>query len=79
MNKSIKKSGYHFGNNITFQCVVGYSLSGPPFITCQSSKNQSIGHWSRQQPLCLGNYMIYNQQQENIQMTANYDFYLIYA
>ncbi|VDI17222.1 Hypothetical predicted protein, partial [Mytilus galloprovincialis] len=53
MNTSIKKSGYHFGNNITFQCVVGYSLSGPPFITCQSSKNQSMGHWSSQQPLCL--------------------------
>ncbi|CAG2232460.1 CSMD [Mytilus edulis] len=53
MTASIKISGYHFGNNITFQCVVGYSLSGPPFITCHSSKNQSMGQWSSQQPLCL--------------------------
>ncbi|CAC5388749.1 CSMD [Mytilus coruscus] len=53
----INKSGYHYGDNINFQCVEGYNLSGPPFITCHSRRNHSIGQWSDQQPLCLGNYL----------------------
>lgn len=75
MNRPIKQSGYQFGNNVTFNCVEGYNLSGPQFITCRSSRrNQSMGHWSDQQPFCLGNYMFYNKQQKDIQMTTNQAF-----
>ncbi|XP_076084557.1 membrane cofactor protein-like [Mytilus galloprovincialis] len=52
MNQLIYHSGYHYGDTITFQCVNGYMLSGPPFITCRSNKNQLMGYWSDQQPLC---------------------------
>lgn len=75
MNRPINHSGYHFGNSVTFNCVEGYSLSGHQFITCRSSRrNQSIGHWSDQQPVCLGNSMFYNNHQKDIQMTANQVF-----
>lgn len=58
MNQLINHSGYHYGENITFQCENGYILSGPPFITCRSSRNHSIGYWSDQPPLCASNYIV---------------------
>lgn len=64
MDPPIKFSGYRFGNTINFQCTDGYALSGPSFISCLSRRNKLMGHWSEQPPLCFGNNMFYNKQQE---------------
>jgi hypothetical protein len=45
---------YSYNDIVNFQCDAGYQLSGPSSLVCQADGHESIGHWSKKQPACVG-------------------------
>jgi hypothetical protein len=47
-------SEYIYNDTVTFQCDVGFLLSGPALITCTTNNRQSPVYWNGKQPNCTG-------------------------
>ena len=47
-------SEYIYNDTVSFQCDVGFLLSGPALITCTTDNRQSPVYWNGKQPNCTG-------------------------
>ena len=58
INWSPNRTTYSYKDIIHFQCDAGYKLSGPSSLVCQAEGHDTIGHWSKKQPACVGRHLL---------------------
>lgn len=68
---SPNRTTYSYNDIVHFQCDAGYQLSGPSSLVCQANDHESIGHWSKKQPACVGKHLLKTKQK--IKMTVSYN------